>query len=166
MDHPRTEAPADSDFHLAKAEIDALVAAFFGLFATAGGRHVDLTPIFALFIPEGTIIKNVGPQPVIYDLKGFIAPREQLLNGGELSEFWEEEVAERTDIFGNIAQRLSVYRKGGVQAGARFEAMGMKTTQFVRTPQGWRISSLVWDDCADGRDVPARYRSGSAFYSL
>ncbi|HET6157496.1 MAG TPA: hypothetical protein VFE34_04055 [Dongiaceae bacterium] len=151
---------------MAKAEIDALMAAFFRLFAVCGGGCVDLSPIFDLFIPQGMIVKNTGPEPVVYDLKGFIAPREQLLNSGELSEFWEEEVAERTHIFGNIAQRLSLYRKGAVQSGVRFEAAGMKTTQFVRTPEGWRISALAWDDCRDGVEIPERYRTGDNGHSL
>jgi hypothetical protein len=33
----------------------------------------------------------------------------------------------------------------------------MKTLQFVLTPAGWRISSLAWDDCREGLDIPADY---------
>jgi hypothetical protein len=156
MNLPNDRPPAE-EYQAAKAEIDALVAAFFRLFSNRGGRKVDLTLLFELFIPEGAIIKNIGPEPVIYDLKAFIAPREKLLNGGNLVDFWEQEVAERTDIFGNIAQRFSLYRKGGVQSGVGFVVMGMKTTQFVRTPNGWRMSSLVWDDCREGLAIPERY---------
>jgi len=152
------DRPVTDEYEAAKAEIDALVAAFFRLFSNREGRKVDLAPIFDLFIPEGTIIKNIGPEPVIYDLKGFIEPREKLLNSGDLVDFWEQEVSERTDIFGNIAQRFSLYRKGGIQAGVSFETLGMKTTQFIRTPKGWRMSSLIWDDCREGLNIPERYR--------
>jgi hypothetical protein len=30
--------------------------------------------------------------------------------------------------------------------GAAFAARGRIATQFVRTPGGWRITSMAWDD--------------------
>lgn len=151
---------AAADAVAAKREIDQLVAAFFRLFRNDLGRPVDLSPIYDLFIPSGVVIKNLGGDPEVYDLAGFIAPRAALLNGGRLTGFWEREVAERTDIFGSIAQRFSHYRKGGVLDGVAFEADGMKTTQFVRTPQGWRMSSLAWDDCREGLMTPREFAGG------
>ena len=50
------------------------------------------------------------------------------------------------DLFGNIAQRWCRYRKAGVLDGVAFEAEGWKSLQCVRTPQGWRIASVAWDD--------------------
>lgn len=158
MNFSSAAASPDATWVAAKAEIDTLTAAFFRLFCNRGGGKVDLQSIHALFIPEGRIIKNTGQAPEIYDLAEFIAPREKLLNGGELTEFWEEEVSEHTDIFGNIAQRFSLYRKGGIMAGEPFEGRGMKTSQFLQTPLGWRIASLAWDDCRDGLEIPERYR--------
>jgi len=32
------------------------------------------------------------------------------------------------------------------------------TTQFVRTPAGWRISAMAWDDEREGLAVPDRLR--------
>lgn len=83
---------------------------------------------------------------MIYDLEAFIAPRQKMLTDGTLTEFCEWEVAERTEIFGSIAHRFSEYRKSGFHHGEWFEGSGHKTTQFVRTPSGWRMSSLAWDD--------------------
>lgn len=83
---------------------------------------------------------------MIYDLDAFIAPREKILIDGTLAEFSEWEVAERTEINGSIAHRFSHYRKSGVLDGEWFEGSGHKTIQFVRTPAGWRMSSMAWDD--------------------
>jgi len=69
-----------------------------------------------------------------------------LLNGGAFASFHEQEVSGTTEIFGNIAQRFGRYRKWGVQNGVAFEQFGTKTMQFVRTPEGWKISALAWDD--------------------
>jgi RimJ/RimL family protein N-acetyltransferase len=129
-----------------KAELDRLTRTFFGAFTNTGGSQPSLDVIRDVFIPQGTIIKNVGAQPVVYDLDAFIAPRQAILTDGTLTEFSEWEVAERTEISGSIAHRFSEYRKSGLLHGERFEGSGRKTTQFVQTPAGWRMSSMAWDD--------------------
>ncbi|MFF8605476.1 DUF4440 domain-containing protein [Streptomyces sp. NPDC015346] len=119
---------------------------FLGAFTNTGGSRPDLDVIREVFIPQGTIIASIGGEPVVYDLDTFIEPRRKLLTDGTLTEFSEWEVAERTEIFTSIAHRSSEYRKSGILDGEHFEGTGRKTTQFVRTPAGWRMSSMVWED--------------------
>lgn len=130
----------------AKAELDRLMAAFLGAFTNTGGSRPNLDAVREVFIPQGMIINNSGDEPVIYDLDAFIEPRERILTDGTLTEFSEWEVAERTEVFGSTAHRFSEYRKSGFLDGERFEGSGRKTTQFVRTPAGWRMSSMAWSD--------------------
>jgi hypothetical protein len=129
-----------------KADLDRLMTAFLGAFTNVGGLAPNVQVIRDVFLPEGMIISTVGTEPVVYDLESFIAPREKLLTDGTLTEFSEWEVAEETEIFGSIAHRFSSYRKSGLRDGVPFEGEGRKTTQFVRTPGGWRMSSMAWDD--------------------
>lgn len=132
-----------------KAELDRLTHTLFGAFTNTGGGKPDLGAVREVFIPQGTIIANTGGTdagPVVYDLDSFIAPREKMLTDGTLTEFSEWEVAERTEVYGTIAHRFSEYRKSGVRDGERFEGSGRKTIQFVRTPTGWRMSSMAWED--------------------
>ncbi|WP_058043528.1 GNAT family N-acetyltransferase [Streptomyces roseifaciens] len=129
-----------------KAELDRLMRAFLGAFTNTGGTSPNVGVVRELFIPQGTIIKNIGGEPVVHDLDAFVEPRQKMLTDGTLTEFSEWEVAERTEIFGSIAHRFSEYRKSGFLDGEWFEGAGRKTTQFVRTPAGWRMSSMAWDD--------------------
>ncbi|WP_385624823.1 GNAT family protein (plasmid) [Streptomyces sp. P8-A8] len=132
-----------------KAELDRLTHTLFGAFTNTGGSRPGLGAVREVFIPQGTIIANTGGTdagPVVYDLDSFIAPREKMLTDGTLTEFSEWEVAERTEVFGSIAHRFSEYRKSGIRDGERFEGSGRKTIQFVRTPTGWRMSSMAWED--------------------
>ncbi len=69
-----------------------------------------------------------------------------MFNDGSLSDFIEEEIFERTEIFGNIAHRLSLYKKSGLMNGKEFKNKGIKTIQFIKTTAGWKISSVAWDD--------------------
>ncbi|KES06431.1 acetyltransferase [Streptomyces toyocaensis] len=129
-----------------QAEIDRLMGRFMDSFTNTGGRRADLQVIRELFVPEGRIISNIGNDPVIMDVDAFVEPRQKILTDGTLTEFSEWEVSERTEIFGSVAHRFSEYRKSGVREGARFEGHGHKTTQFLRTRAGWRMSSMAWDD--------------------
>ncbi len=137
-----------------KQIIDELTSTFFGLFSNKDRNKVDLSAIYQLFIPEGLIIKNVSSEPEIYNLHQFIEPREKMLNEGLLVDFKEEELSERTEIFGNIAHRFCLYFKSGVMSGEAFETRGMKTIQFVKTPNGWKMSSVAWDDEREGLVIP------------
>jgi hypothetical protein len=135
--------------------IDLLVSRFFAAF-TNRNRRADVASARDLLIPQAVIVKNVGSSPEIYEVETFLGPREALLSNGNLLDFEEAETASRTDIQGNVAQRLSLYRKSGVLSGQRFETKGVKTFQFIRTAAGWRISAVAWDDEREGLILPDR----------
>ncbi|TCZ76628.1 DUF4440 domain-containing protein [Paenibacillus albiflavus] len=135
--------------------IDELTTAFYSSFTNKNGASPNIKGIYELFIPQGVIIKNSGTIPEIYNLQQFVVPREKLLNEGMLIEFEEEELSHTTEIIGNIGHRLSIYRKSGILAGEAFTAHGVKSIQFIRTPNGWKISSLAWDDEREGLKIQA-----------
>jgi aminoglycoside 6'-N-acetyltransferase len=133
-----------------KQAIDVVTAAFYAAFRSAAGVRVELSGLYELFLPQATIVKTCGSEPTICDLPGFVVPRENLLNDGTLLDFSEHEVSERTDVFGSIAQRFSVYTSTGRRNGVAFTAYGVKSLQFVHTQHGWRIAAIAWDDERDG----------------
>ena len=137
-------------------ELAALTAGFFDAVSFAPGERPDYEAIRDLFIAQGLLIKNIG-EPEIATVDEFIAPRQALVDSGELTEFEEGELAHRTEVFGNVAHRMSTYSKTGVQDGVRFEARGVISTQFVFTPSGWRMSAMAWDDERPGLVMPDRY---------
>ncbi len=63
-------------------------------------------------------------------------------------------VSETTELFGNVAHRFSPYGKRGVTDRGPIEVRGAISTQFVRTADGWRISSMAWDDERPGLELP------------
>ncbi|WP_181768370.1 nuclear transport factor 2 family protein [Streptomyces albidus (ex Kaewkla and Franco 2022)] len=132
---------------MSKAEIDAVTTEFFGAFDNRGGKAADVARIRRLMLPAGLIVKT-GPEFTVYSVDEFIEPRQQLLADGRLVEFSEWETSERTEIAGGVASRFGEYRKSGVLDGEPFEGGGVKTLQFVATPEGWRIAALAWCDQA------------------
>ena len=131
-------------------EIEALVRAFFAAFTSGPDIALRMAELRSILLPEAVITRTCGQDPVVYGVEGFIAPREALLAGGSLADFSEWSLSGRTDTFGDIAHWFGGYAKSGVQDGVSFTGRGMKSLQFVRTGQGWRISAAAWDDERDG----------------
>ena len=142
-----------------KRAIGIIVRQFFDAFANVDRKEVDLSNLYALFVPGCVIVKTCGSSPIVYSLAEFITPRQKLLSDGELVNFSEAEVWEETLVFGSIAHRFCSYRKSGVLSGEPFEAMGMKSIQLIKTEDGWKISSVIWDDERDGVVIPQKYTS-------
>ena len=138
--------------------LQSLIGAFFAAVSFPEGGAPQYDRIRDVFIPEGLLIKNSGETPEISGLDAFIAPRQELVDTGRLTSFDELEVAARTEVFGNVAHRLSTYEKRGVQDGVAFSAIGIITTQFIATTAGWRMTAMAWDDERPGLVVPQEYR--------
>lgn len=145
------ESTIDAD----KTAIDRVVSCLFACFDNKGGKIANLGGLPDIFMPDGVVVKTCGEPPAALNLAEFVAPRDALLNGGDLVDFSEQELWEKTDVFGSVAHRLCLYRKSGVLSGKPFETQGMKSIQLVKTESGWKISSLIWDDERPGISVPA-----------
>jgi hypothetical protein len=139
------------------AELKTLIDEFFRAVSFRMGERPAYERIRDLFIEGGKLIKNSAEAPEIATVDEFIAPRQSMVDSGALTSFEEVETAEITEVFGNVAHRFSTYEKRGVMDGAATEGRGLISTQFIRTPSGWRISSMAWDDERPGLAVPERY---------
>lgn len=128
-----------------KDAIDALTAHFYGAFTNTDGAP-DVDRLYDVFIPDAVIVNNAGGKLAVYDIDGFAEPRRELLTDGRFRAFCEYETSEVTVIFQHIAQRFSRYEKSWQDNDGTKRGAGAKSLQFVRTPSGWKIASLVWDD--------------------
>ena len=132
--------------HTDKTEIDKITKSFFGIFTNTNKTQPDGTMINNVCIPQTVIIKKSGVAETVYNLENFIGPRKIILTDGTLTDFEERETKEETKIIGNIAQRFSQYEKSGYFNGSYFKMYGNKFFQFIKTQQGWKINSLIWED--------------------
>ena len=112
-----------------------------------------------LFIPGGILIKAGSDTPEISTVDEFVRPRQASVDAGELTAFDEVELAAIVELFGNVAHRFSTYRKRGTLNGTPIDVLGAIATQFLRTPDGWRITSMAWDDERPGVELPESYRA-------
>jgi len=138
-------------------ELDRLMAGFFQAVSFQPGEVPHYEHIRELFIGNGLLIKNSLAAPEILTVDQFVASRSALFSSGQLTSFKELELIAFSELFGNVAQRFGSYEKQGVQNGTPFTARGMISTQFISTPDGWKISAMAWDDERPGLNLPPRY---------
>jgi steroid delta-isomerase-like uncharacterized protein len=147
----------ESNHDAIEGELKRLVDGFFDAVSFETGAAPAYARIHDLFIATGQLIKNSGSIPEITSVKQFIESRQASVDSGALTRFHEAELTATTEVFGNVAHRFSGYFKSGTLGGVPFEAKGLVSTQFVRTPLGWKISSMAWDDERAGLELPRRY---------
>lgn len=138
-----------------KTDLDRLTSEYFGAVSFEAGKAPAYERIRSLFIDSGLLIKNVGATLEISRVQEFIESRDAMVRKGELTRFFEEELSEVTQIFGNVAHRFSAYSKSGIMNGSSFAARGMISTQFILTPTGWKMSAMAWDDERPGLSLPS-----------
>jgi hypothetical protein len=128
------------------AVIAELVRIFFAAFVSGEDSAARLDALRDVLLPQAVIVRAGKPEPAVYGVDDFIAPRRKLLGDGRLSGFREWEVSGRTEVFGDIAQHRCDYAKQGTQDGTSFTGQGTKTFQFARMREGWRITAVAWHD--------------------
>ena len=129
-----------------KHGIDRLTHSFYALFTNTRSEVPAIEKIYSLCVPSASIVKRMHGSEEKYTLDSFVAPRKRILTDGTLTNFEEWETAEETIIINDLASRHSRYRKTGSLEGREFTTEGTKQFQYKRTSEGWKISSVVWED--------------------
>lgn len=129
-----------------RTAISDLMTAFLRTVSFERGTRPVYRDLAELFIPDAPLIRNSGVAPEISTVDEFIRERQASVDAGALLSFQEIELSEKTEMFGNIAHRFSPYSKRGATNSGEINTRGVISTQFVRTPSGWRISAMAWDD--------------------
>ena len=132
------------------AAISDLVRCFFAAFTSGDRADSGIDALRAAMLPDAIVVRTCGQTPTVYEVESFLAPRHRLLTDGSLTEFTEQAGRGRIDVFGDIGHWFGHYTKDGLLHAEPYSGAGMKSIQFVRTPDGWRISAAAWDDVRPG----------------
>lgn len=108
------------------------------------------------FSPQAQLINYIADTAQILSIDNFIKAYRNYIETTKITLFKEEEVYGRTDQFGNIAQRISTY-KTYINNMDIVKERGVNSFQLIKTPQGWRVSSLIWDVEKANLKIPDAY---------
>jgi hypothetical protein len=136
-----------------RQEVGGLVQAFFDAVSFAPGRAPRYGALTSLFVEHGVLVNNAGAAPELMPVADFVRSRQAAYDSGSVTRFEVGELADTTELFGSVAQRASAFVRRGVRDGQPFELRGMIFLQCLRTPQGWKLVSVAWDDQRPGQPL-------------
>jgi len=106
-------------------------------------------------LDTGLLINMSFGKPITYTAESFVAGLEEQIKEQQLTQFMQRELYAKTDIFGRIAQRTSVYEYSLVYSETENLPRGINYIQFIQVGDLWRISSMIWNDETANYRVPA-----------
>ncbi len=142
---------APDDAAIKKAVDDAYAAISF-----KSGDQPRYDSIQYYFIPQAQLINYISDTAQILSISDFVKAFRNYVESTKITSFNEQEIYGRTDQFGNIAQRISTY-KTYVNSNDIVKERGVNSFQLIKTPQGWKVSSIIWDVEKAGLQIPNTY---------
>jgi len=139
------------DSAITKAVHDAYAAISF-----KKDEKPKLTEIKNYFIPEAQLINFRTDTAQVTNFNQFVDLYKQFIEGNHISLFYEEELFGRTEQFGRVAHRISTY-KTYLNRMDTIEERGVNSFQLIKTKDGWKVSSIIWDVEKPTLKIPGYY---------
>lgn len=139
------------DAAIKKAVDDAYAAISF-----KNGEQPRYDSIQYFFIPQAQLINFITDTAQILSISDFVKAFRNYVESTKITSFNEQEIYGHSDQFGNIAQRISTY-KTYINSTDIVKERGVNSFQLIKTPQGWKVSSIIWDVEKTGLKIPDAY---------
>jgi hypothetical protein len=136
--------------------IDYITEDFYESLSFQDGEMPDLETIKGLFYDDGLLVNNSFGKPVKFTAEAFTLALEAQIAAGTLLQFMQRELYSKTEIFGKIAHRVSVYEYTFSDQTEKMPR-GVNYIQFVQVDDNWRIASMTWNDENENYQVPREY---------
>lgn len=130
-------------------------AVYDAISGPAGPR--DWVRFRALFADGGRLISMRTANGV--STPNVMTPDEYATRAGanfEKTAFYEVEAARRVETFGAITHVFSTYESRRAPGETPF-ARGINSFQLVKTAQGWKVMTILWDSEREGNPLPEKY---------
>jgi hypothetical protein len=134
--------------------IDYITEDFYESLSFQDGEMPDLETVGSLFYADGLLINNSFGNPLTYTAGTFIQALEAQIEAGKLLQFMQRELYSETEIFGKVAQRISVYEYSFDYHERSSVRKGINYIQFIQEGDTWLISSMAWNDENENYKVP------------
>ena len=137
--------------------IDQLTTEFYDNISFENGLIPDIDSLQSIFHGDGLLINNSDKQMILYTAESLVQELESKVALGETNQFNQHEIYSRTELFGKIAQRISVYERSFSDYQQDQMIRGINFIQYVLIDESWKITSMVWNDENEDYQVPVDY---------
>jgi len=153
-----------ANMRTAEDQIQALITELYSIISGPAGHQPDWKRLTELFIPSAHMIRTSVdehgvPRATVIRAADYPENFEKIMAG---RAFFEVEVQNIIEVFGNIAHAFSTYEAWRDAGRTGFIKRGINSIQLYNDGATWRIVNMIWDDERPGLRMAARYFSGNA----
>ncbi|WP_374164236.1 hypothetical protein [Arcticibacter sp. MXS-1] len=138
-------------------EIDKLTEQFYAAISFNQEHYPQFDHLQELFYGAGKLINNNYDQPIDFTVQSYAQAVMKQIEDGSSSFYSQQEISDNTEVFGNTAQRVSVYEYSFSAETSQPWTRGVNFIQYIYTEGQWRIVSMVWTDEKDDLVIPETY---------
>ena len=138
---------------------DGIIAALYDVISGPAGQKRNWDRARTLFIPEARLIPTGKRQDGSYG-KRVLSLEDYIKNSGPFLEkegFFENEIARKTDQFGNIMQVFSSYESKHKATDEKPFVRGINSIQLWNDGSRWWIMSIMWQSETAEVPIPEKY---------
>ena len=137
---------------------DAIIKAVYDVISGPAGKQRDWDRMKSLFAPGARLIATGRRQTGGYGSRVMTVDDYILLNGPYLIKegFFENEIARRTESFGQIVHAFSTY-EARHKAGEGPFARGINSIQLMNDGTRWWVVTIFWQAEDDKTPLPEKY---------
>ena len=142
-----------------KNEIQRVITELYAIISGPAGHKPDWKRESELFLPSANMMRTSMdpegiPQATIMSAADYPENFERLIAG---RAFYEIEVHNIIEVFGNIAHAFSTYEAWGDAERTIFFKRGINSIQFFFGGSHWRVANMIWDDERPGLTMDRKY---------
>lgn len=138
-------------------EIDYLAKDFYKAISFHHSEPPDMDAVRILFYGDGILINNSFYSPEGFTAESFVNTLESEIAEDAMRQFNMHEIHAKTEVFGKIAQRISIYEYNMGEVTAGRLPRGVNYMQFAQVEGNWRIVSMAWCDENEEHVIPEEY---------
>lgn len=137
-------------------EIDHLTERFYQSVCFSTEHYPNIDQLQELFFGSGKLINNNLDHPVDFTVQTFAHTMMAQIETGDANYFVQQEIADKTEIFGDMAQRISVFEYSFIKDTRNWKR-GVSYIQYICINGKWLIISVIWTFEKEGLLIPEKY---------
>ncbi|WP_026898421.1 hypothetical protein [Daejeonella oryzae] len=138
-------------------EIDHLTERFYQSISFNTEHFPNLDQLKELFFGDGKLINANFDQVLDFTVQTFSHSLMAQIESGNATHFTQQEISDQTEIFGIIAQRISVYEYTSSAISNGKWKQGVNYIQYLNVHGKWLITSMIWKDESPDLSIPESY---------
>lgn len=141
------------------SSIDAIMKAVYDVISGDAGQKRDWDRFRSLFHKDARLIPSGKNKDGVIGARAF-TPEEYITRSAPFMEkegFFEQEIARRTDIYGNIAQVFSTYQSLHKKDDKTPFARGINSFQLLNDGKRWWVVTIYWQGETAENPIPKEY---------